>query len=168
MRDSVLSKSQILLFLSTFLLLLSAVTATRTRAEVDTEVSLIRTYLQLKNEYEAQQRQYLSIDSHLDYSSKLGLQGQRIMYVNSTADTLTADNSTAGSPAAGNSTAETPVTTEESGWHNSDLKVILEGFGYSFTFIFMSEIGDKTFIFVMLYAAKMNGFLLTFVASFVL
>jgi len=30
------------------------------------------------------------------------------------------------------------------------------GFGYSFSFIFLSEIGDKTFLFVILYSTKMK------------
>ncbi|CAI2369951.1 unnamed protein product [Moneuplotes crassus] len=42
------------------------------------------------------------------------------------------------------------------------------GFGYSFSFIFLSEIGDKTFLFVILYSTKMKPLKLLCLASLVL
>lgn len=44
----------------------------------------------------------------------------------------------------------------------------LEGLGYSFLFIFLSEIGDKTFLFVVLYATRMNGIKLLIISSIAL
>lgn len=46
--------------------------------------------------------------------------------------------------------------------------MIFEGLGYSFSFIFMSEIGDKTFLFVIIYATRMNGLKLFILSSLVL
>jgi putative Ca2+/H+ antiporter (TMEM165/GDT1 family) len=44
----------------------------------------------------------------------------------------------------------------------------MEGLGYSFLFIFLSEIGDKTFLFVVLYATRMNGVKLLVISSIAL
>lgn len=38
-----------------------------------------------------------------------------------------------------------------------DTKTLIEGIGYNYLFILLSELGDKTFLFVVLYATKMNG-----------
>lgn len=40
---------------------------------------------------------------------------------------------------------------------NTDSKSLIEGIGYNYLFILLSELGDKTFLFVVLYATKMNG-----------
>lgn len=45
------------------------------------------------------------------------------------------------------------------------LNKTIEGLGYSFWFIFLSEIGDKTFLFVVLYATRMNGMKLLIISS---
>ena len=45
------------------------------------------------------------------------------------------------------------------------LQLTLAGIGYSFMFIFLSEIGDKTFLFIILYATKMNPIKLLIVSS---
>ena len=45
------------------------------------------------------------------------------------------------------------------------LQKTLAGIGYSFLFIFLSEIGDKTFLFIVLYATKMNPVKLLIVSS---
>ena len=145
---SVFSQSRIYLVLSCFILLSSCVTATRTAAK-DTEMSLIRTYLQLKNEYETKLSQYPTSDFHSEHSLGQTKINHSTMYVNSTVEVSSSGNSTLTDSASGNSTS-----TDGSSYQGADVKAILEGFGYSFTFIFMSEIGDKTFIFVMLYASK--------------
>jgi len=41
----------------------------------------------------------------------------------------------------------------------------IEGLGYSFFFILLSEIGDKTFLFIVLYATRMNGIKLFIVST---
>mmetsp|Transcript_27512 Transcript_27512/g.27393 ORF Transcript_27512/g.27393 Transcript_27512/m.27393 type:complete len:246 (+) Transcript_27512:17-754(+) len=45
---------------------------------------------------------------------------------------------------------------------------LIGGFGYSFSFIFLSEIGDKTFLFVIIYSTRMNALKLFLLASLVL
>ena len=44
----------------------------------------------------------------------------------------------------------------------------IEGLGYSFAFIFFSELGDKTFLFVVIYASRMNGLKLLILSSIAL
>jgi hypothetical protein len=44
-------------------------------------------------------------------------------------------------------------------------KKTIEGLTYSFTFIFLSEVGDKTFLFIVLYATRMNGMKLLIASS---
>lgn len=52
--------------------------------------------------------------------------------------------------------------------HQSWMHKTIEGLGYSFLFILLSEIGDKTFLFVVLYATRMNGLKLLLISSFAL
>ena len=147
MRVSAFTHLLILAFLCVLAIHFGTVSGARTRGNIETEISLIKTYLELKNEYEQKLNQIVKPDFHSE-TTMLSQNEYSTMFVNSTAEST---------PASENTNQGT-----------TDLRKIMEGFGYSFVFIFMSEIGDKTFIFVMLYASKMNGFLLWFVASLVL
>lgn len=47
----------------------------------------------------------------------------------------------------------------------SNEEIAISGLSYSFLMIFLAEIGDKTFILVMLYTTKMNNLALFIAAS---
>ena len=67
---------------------------------------------------------------------------------------------------AGTTTGETGTEEEtDEKTKQSWLSKTAEGVGYSFAFIFLSELGDKTFLFVVVYSSRMNGFKLLVISS---
>lgn len=77
-------------------------------------------------------------------------------------------------PAEGTTTTETGTNTggetkprddSKDRKHKSWLHKTIEGLGYSFAFIFLSELGDKTFLFIVIYASRMNGLKLLIISS---
>lgn len=68
-------------------------------------------------------------------------------------------------PATDGETTGGSTNTNSTKVEKSPLQKTMEGIGYSFLFIFMSEIGDKTFLFVVLYATRMNGMKLLIVSA---
>ena len=80
----------------------------------------------------------------------------------SQAHRLLQDNTTSVVPV--NSTNTTNSTESEASVDEGAM--FASGFSQSFLLIFISEIGDKTFILVTIYAAKMRWWIVLLVASF--
>ena len=118
------------------------------QAEIATEskLTLLYKYLVQKNEYEQTKvmREQMDESKMIEWNSKML---QQIESMGELATEATPKNQTA-------------TEQEHNGWYKA-----MAGVGYSFLFIFLSEVGDKTFLFIVLYATKMNPVKLLVVSS---
>ena len=139
-----LAKSKLLL--SVLLVLVFAVSSTQAEAVAESKLTLLYKYLVQKNEYEQAKimREQLDESKMLEWNSKML---QQIESMGDLATETTPKNQTA-------------TEVENYGWYKA-----MAGIGYSFLFIFLSEVGDKTFLFIVLYATKMNPVKLLVVSS---
>ena len=134
------------LLLSVLLVLVFAISSTRPETVAESKLTLLYKYLVQKNEYKQTKimREQLDESKMLEWNSKML---QQIESIKELATETSPKNQTA-------------TEVENYGWYKA-----MAGIGYSFLFIFLSEVGVKTFLFIVLYATKMNPVKLLVVSS---
>lgn len=134
------------LFLAIIFILAFASNCAQAKNASESKFALLYKYLVQKNEYEQTQ----VIHEQKDESKMIEWNSKMLQQIESMGDIVTEETPK----------NQTTVAKEEYGWYKA-----MAGIGYSFLFIFLSEVGDKTFLFIVLYATKMNPVKLLIVSS---
>ena len=113
----------------------------------DYEISLFKRYLELEKEYNAS----LEIQSN-----------SKIMDISQLADINNESNNSDSVDLIKEPIIHSSLIINHGFWKN------IEGLGYWFVFIFISEIGDKTFLIILLIAARMKPTKLFIISSITL
>lgn len=138
--------SKVRLLLAVFFILAFATSYAQAQTATESKLSLLYKYLVQKNEVEQTQ----VLREQKDESKSVEWNSRMLQQIESMGDIVTEE-------APKN---QTTAAKESYGWHKA-----MAGIGYSFLFIFLSEVGDKTFLFIVLYATKMNPVKLLIVSS---